>query len=160
MTFLIPPVWNATSLMSTPSVSAADVPIFLLIHTALSAVLVSSTWLVCYQSDRSGMLLRHPFVQRQTKRWLASSRTASRSVITTTSSSSYGPWKVWPTVKRWASSVLEKSNVDPTKLTTSFVEAKVGRLFLKPVTIPGRIWLSYKGTEALRRKRQKDQGDK
>ena len=38
-------------------------------------------------------------------------------------------------------------SLDATRLCVSFAEAKFGRLFFKPITVPGRIWLSWKGTK-------------
>jgi len=47
-------------------------------------------------------------------------------------------------------SLLKSMNVDATKLGISFVEAKIGRLFLKPATVPARLWLSWKGATSWR----------
>ena len=41
-------------------------------------------------------------------------------------------------------------SLDMTRLCVSFAEAKFGRLFFKPITVPGRIWLSWKGTKIWR----------
>ena len=38
-------------------------------------------------------------------------------------------------------------SLDATRLCVSYAEAKFGRLFLKPLTVPGRIWLSWKGAK-------------
>jgi hypothetical protein len=38
-------------------------------------------------------------------------------------------------------------SVDATLLCVSYAEAKLGRLFFKPITVPGRIWLSLKGAK-------------
>ena len=40
--------------------------------------------------------------------------------------------------------------VDATLLCVSYAEAKFGRLFFKPITVPGRIWLSLKGAKLWR----------
>lgn len=42
-------------------------------------------------------------------------------------------------------------SVDATLLCVSYAEAKFGRLFFKPVTVPGRIWLSLKGAKIWKR---------
>eukprot|EP00970_Alexandrium_tamarense_P005835 scaffold949_cov186-Alexandrium_tamarense.AAC.13 len=38
-------------------------------------------------------------------------------------------------------------SLDATRLCVSYAEAKLGRLFFKPITVPGRIWISWKGTQ-------------
>lgn len=38
-------------------------------------------------------------------------------------------------------------SVDATLLCVSYAEAKLGRLFFKPITVPGRIWLSLNGAK-------------
>ena len=40
-------------------------------------------------------------------------------------------------------------SLDVTRVCVSYTEAKFGRLFFKPITIPGRIWLSWKGTKLI-----------
>lgn len=37
--------------------------------------------------------------------------------------------------------------LDATRVCVSFAEAKFGRLFFKPLTVPGRIWMSWKGAK-------------
>jgi hypothetical protein len=41
-------------------------------------------------------------------------------------------------------------SVDATLLCVSYAEAKFGRLFFKPITVPARIWLSLKGAKLWR----------
>jgi hypothetical protein len=36
-------------------------------------------------------------------------------------------------------------------MCVSYAEAKFGRLLLKPITVPLRVWLSWKGTKMLKR---------
>ena len=38
-------------------------------------------------------------------------------------------------------------SLDATRVCVSYAEAKFGRLFFKPITVPGRIWISWKGTK-------------
>lgn len=42
-------------------------------------------------------------------------------------------------------------SLDATRVAVSYTEAKFGRLFFKPVTVPARIWVSWKGARAWRR---------
>ena len=38
-------------------------------------------------------------------------------------------------------------SLDATRVCVSYAEAKFGRLFFKPITVPGRVWLSFNGTK-------------
>mmetsp|Transcript_23012 Transcript_23012/g.40387 ORF Transcript_23012/g.40387 Transcript_23012/m.40387 type:complete len:164 (+) Transcript_23012:325-816(+) len=38
-------------------------------------------------------------------------------------------------------------SLDATRVCVSYAEAKFGRLFFKPITVPGRIWISWRGTK-------------
>jgi hypothetical protein len=134
---------NVTSFLESRDLTATDIPVFLLAHTALSAILVSSTWFLCYQTMAmnavpswtrpTSFVTNHPFVQKQTLRWSHQFEASAKSS---------------KTVQR----ILDQfPAIDPARLTTSLVEAKVGRFFLKPVTIPGRVWLSLKATQGWHR---------
>ena len=134
---------NITSFFEAQNVSPTDIPIFLLVHTTLSAILVSFTWFLCYQTMSThtvpswnrptSFVTNHPFVQKQTMRW-------SRQIEVSTKSSE--------TMQR----ILGKfPTMDPARLAASLVEAKIARLLVKPVTIPGRIWLSLKVTQGFHR---------
>lgn len=116
----------AIAFLEERDLTAADLPTFLLIHTALSAVWVSSTWYWCYQNPRSS----HTFLSRRVKNLTGASKNSST------------PGRVQKLLQTTVPSL------DATKLATSFVEAKIGRLVVKPVTIPARLWMSWKGTLA------------
>lgn len=83
-----------------------DLPVFVAVHTALSAILVTSTWMYCYTHSSNHQGLK--FIQKR----------------------------------------IPPKNIPGKRLATSFVEAKVGRLVVKPITIPARLWLSWKATVA------------
>jgi len=121
----------------------ADIPVFLLVHTALSAILVSATWFICFQTMTTmaapswtrptSLVTHHPFVQKQVLRL---TRHFEASVKNSNA----------------AQRILCKfPDFDPTRLTASLVEAKIARFFCKPVTIPGRIWLSFKAAQGWHR---------
>ncbi|KAL7450225.1 hypothetical protein ACHAWC_002180 [Mediolabrus comicus] len=137
-------------------VSSSDVAPFLIIHTVLSAILVSSTWWLCYSAasfaspeqsslmmslgidkmPRSALLnslVAMPFISDDVKRRAVSSLAA----LEKTSRNS----KLVAFLER------KMSSLDATRLCVSYAEAKLGRLFFKPFTIPARIWLSWKGTK-------------
>jgi hypothetical protein len=136
-------------------VSSSDVAPFLIIHTVLSAILVSSTWWLCYSaasfaSEQSSLmmslgidkmprsallnyLVAMPFISDGVKRRAISSLAA----LEKTSRNS----KLVAFLER------KMSTLDATRLCVSYAEAKLGRLFFKPFTIPARIWLSWKGTK-------------
>ncbi|KAI2509450.1 hypothetical protein MHU86_4951 [Fragilaria crotonensis] len=125
----------AISILEARNLTTADIPAFLIVHTALSAVLVSSTWLWCYQSPNPNILTRP--LQKMTARLLPSSNSGS---------------KIQTLLKEAIPSL------DATKLAVSFVEAKVGRLMIKPLTVPARLWLSWRGTLAFNAIRRKTKG--
>jgi hypothetical protein len=120
----------AVAFLEERDLTAADLPTFLLVHTALSALWVSSTWYWCYQNPRSS----HSFVAKRMSTFTTKAKAPNR-------------------VQRLLSNTLP-SSLDATRLATSFVEAKVGRLVLKPVTIPTRLWLSWRGTLLWKQQRQ------
>ena len=109
----------ANAFLEARNLTAADIPAFLVVHTALSVVLVSSTWLWCYQTPNTNCLTRP--LQKTTKRLLP-----------------------YPATNNKIQKLLKETfpSLDATKLAMSFVEAKVGRLMIKPVTVPARLWLS------------------
>mmetsp|Transcript_35842 Transcript_35842/g.61122 ORF Transcript_35842/g.61122 Transcript_35842/m.61122 type:complete len:233 (-) Transcript_35842:115-813(-) len=140
--------------LESRDVSSSDVAPFLLIHTILSAALVGSTWWWCYlgsgrtpptqlfkneqmpQSVLLNLLVSVPIIPDGIKRW------ASRSLLALEQASRNSkPVKY-----------LEQKmpSLDATRVCVSYAEAKFGRLFFKPITVPGRIWLSWKGTKALK----------
>lgn len=41
--------------------------------------------------------------------------------------------------------------LDGVRVVASFVEAKIVRLFFKPITVPGRIWMSWRLTKWCKR---------
>ncbi|KAL7551214.1 hypothetical protein ACHAWF_014408 [Thalassiosira exigua] len=138
---------------------ASDVAPFVVIHTILSAALVGSTWWWCYWG--SGRALPRPaapssFANEAAPRSMLLNSLLSAPVIS-------------DEIKRRASRALlalEKASrgsgpvrylerkvpsLDATRLCVSYAEAKFGRLFFKPITVPGRIWLSWKGAKTWKR---------
>ena len=137
-----------TIFLEDRNLSASDIPVFVLVHTALSAILVSATWYLCYQTSGpassvpswkrpASFLTSHPVVVRQTERLLQQSGSPSS--------------KLQQILARFP-------HIDPARLATSYIEAKVGRLFLKPVTVPGRLWCSWKSTQAWNQIKRHSEG--
>lgn len=123
----------AISFLEDHGLSPSDLPIFLIVHTALSIVLVSSTWLWCYQNPNPTFLTRRiSKLAQQHPRF------------------SFTPEKSPPTLK--VQQLLKDTipSLDATKLATSFIEAKLGRLVIKPITVPARLWLSWQATFAIK----------
>jgi hypothetical protein len=136
------------------NISSSDVAPFVLIHTVLSAILVGSTWWLCYSAasltsqptatslgietmPRSALLnsfVAMPFISDGIKRRVCTSLVALE--------------KASRNSKLVAFLDRKFPSLDATRLCVSYAEAKLGRLFFKPLTIPGRIWLSWKGTKA------------
>lgn len=117
----------------------------MLFHTVLSAILVGSTWWHCYwaasslaidKMPRSALLnslVTTPFISDGIKRRACNSLAALEKASRRSKLVAY----------------LERKmpSLDPTRLCVSYAEAKVGRLLFKPLTIPCRIWLSWKLTK-------------
>jgi hypothetical protein len=123
----------AVSFLEDHGLSASDLPIFVLVHTALSIVLVSSTWLWCYQNPNPTFLTRR--ISKLTQQHY-------RFPVTTTGKSPI------PKVQQLLQDTIP--SLDATKLATSFIEAKLGRLVIKPITVPARLWLSWRATFAFK----------
>mmetsp|Transcript_26852 Transcript_26852/g.58737 ORF Transcript_26852/g.58737 Transcript_26852/m.58737 type:complete len:201 (+) Transcript_26852:155-757(+) len=128
--------------------TAGDVSAFIFIHTVLSAVLVSSTWYLAY-------LLSSPTSSLGTTRVGA----YLSSILATVTKLVPRPIKqrlqtLTQKVERTAqsSTVVQKlqaryPKLDGARIITSYVEAKVVRLFFKPITVPWRLWASWKLTK-------------
>ncbi len=137
------------------NISTSDVAPFLIIHTLLSAVLVGSTWWLCYST--ASLTSLQPAAKSLGIEEMP--RSALMNSFVATSFISDG-------IKRKACSslvALERASrnsklvafleskfpsLDATRVCVSYAEAKLGRLFFKPLTIPARIWLSWTGTKA------------
>lgn len=140
---------------------ASDISMFVGVHTVLSVALVSSTWYLFYVAS---MKWGQPVASMHSTGSLQSKSLLLRSVLSSP--------RVPKSMHNRALSLLEKvdassqnskiidfitghySAVDPTRLAISFLEAKFARLFLKPFTIPSRIWLSWKATKAWKHQYQ------
>mmetsp|Transcript_9829 Transcript_9829/g.13849 ORF Transcript_9829/g.13849 Transcript_9829/m.13849 type:complete len:152 (-) Transcript_9829:286-741(-) len=117
---------------------ASSVPSFVIIHTALSAIWVSSTWYLCYMVSANGPSTHS--VQTSSILPLPI-RQKTQAVVSQLEVSAQN--------SKMFRKIQNKFNVDPGRFTLSYVESKIGRLFFKPITIPGRIWLSYRGSQAI-----------
>ena len=134
--------------------SATDVSSFLLIHTVLSAVLVSSTWFLAYGLSSPAR---------------ASSRFGAYFAAIGKTLSNLIPASVQSWYQRTVSALSKKAEeaaqnsksiqrlqqkypkLDGVRVVASFVEAKIVRLFFKPITVPGRIWMSWRLTKWWKR---------
>eukprot|EP00956_Cyclotella_meneghiniana_P001623 scaffold1800_cov87-Cyclotella_meneghiniana.AAC.9 len=138
------------------NIERSDVGPFLFIHTILSAILVGSTWGICYFAGK------HPVPQSFMK---SSSQEVPKSVLLRSISkmpmlSDGSKRKICQAMislesasqQSRAVQYIEQKipSIDATLLCVSYAEAKFGRLFFKPITVPGRIWLSLKGAKLLK----------
>lgn len=139
---------NVDNFLERYDLQASSLPSFVIIHTALSAILVSSTWYLCYMvsanpSDASSTALNS--VQQTSTRILPLPFRKRTQAAVAQLEISAQKSKMFRKIQN------RFPNIDPGRLTLSYVEAKIGRLFVKPITVPGRIWLSYKGAQAMSR---------
>mmetsp|Transcript_12505 Transcript_12505/g.20795 ORF Transcript_12505/g.20795 Transcript_12505/m.20795 type:complete len:232 (-) Transcript_12505:67-762(-) len=138
--------------------SATDVSSFVFIHTVLSAILVSSTWYLAYALSSPARASN-----------LGQSRLGAYFVAIGKSFSNLIPKSVQSWYERTTSTLSAKAEaaaltsksiqrlqtkypqLDGARIATSYVEAKIFRLFFKPITVPGRIWMSWKITKWWKR---------
>lgn len=152
-----------TEYLESRDLAASDFGPFLFIHTVLSAVLVGSTWWLCYVS--AGAIGKMPNHSEVIEKFVSKSEPMPNSVLL--NSILVSPMVSDGMKKRayLALAAIERTSrnskpvqfierripsIDATRVCVSYAEAKLGRLFFKPVTIPGRIWLSWKGTKLWR----------
>lgn len=142
--------------LNEQDVSSSDVAPFLIIHTVLSAILVSSTWWLCYSaaslaSPEQSSLMMSLGIDKMPRSALLNSLVAmpfiSDGVKCRAVSSLAALEKTSRNSKLVAFLERKMSSLDATRLCVSYAEAKLGRLFFKPFTIPARIWFSWKGTK-------------
>jgi len=133
--------------MQSHNMTVADVPVFVVVHTALSAILVSSTWYLCYVTMSRHNIMSQPTnaLSKFCVAWIPETwrRNWTAQLVQLEASTTQSSW-----AQRLPASL------DIPRLVISFCQAKLGRLFFKPITVPGRIWLSYKGTLAWRERQR------
>lgn len=143
---------------SSGAPSATDVSAFVFIHTVLSAILVSSTWYLAY------VLSSPARVSTLGKGRLGTSLAALGKSLSNLIPKSVQSWyrKTVSTLSTKAEAAAQKSKsiqrlqtkypqLDAPRVATSYLEAKIVRLFFKPITVPGRIWISWKATKWWKR---------
>jgi len=134
--------------------SATDVSSFLVIHTVLSAILVSSTWYLAYSLSSPA---------RTSNRFGAYFAAFGKSLSNLIPASVQSWYQITASaLSKKAESAARKSKsiqrlqqkypkLDGVRVVASFVEAKIVRLFFKPITVPGRIWMSWRLTKWCKR---------
>uniref|UniRef100_A0A7S1V512 Uncharacterized protein n=1 Tax=Grammatophora oceanica TaxID=210454 RepID=A0A7S1V512_9STRA len=128
---------NATAVDLRP----ADIPVFAVIHVAQSFLNIAVTWYACYQIPTlSKWFAEIPVVKRRMRSYEQKSTARNKS-----GKESSGGMGLADRISKWAPSL------DSDKLKTSFLEAFVVRLIIKPITIPVRLWINWKITKALGR---------
>ena len=134
--------------------SATDVSSFLVIHTVLSAILVSSTWYLAYALSSPA---------RSSNRFGAYFAAIGKTLSKLIPASVQSWYQITASaLSKKAESAARKSKsiqrlqqkypkLDGVRVVASFVEAKIVRLFFKPITVPGRIWMSWRLTKWCKR---------
>ena len=137
------------------NISPSDVAPFVIIHTVLSALLVGSTWFLCHTAAHMTSMqpaAKSLGVEEMPRSALINSFVAipfiSDSIKRSACNSLVGLERSARNSRLVAYLDRKFSSMDATRLCVSYAEAKLGRLFFKPFTIPGRIWLSWTGTKA------------
>lgn len=149
--------------LESHDVCASDVPQFLLMHTVLSAALVGSTWWLCYYA--AGNMIE--MASSSLPSWVAAMPQEPKPkslLLNSVMFSSMVPNGIKRKLYQGLVSVEKGSRnsravkylgrkfpaLDATRVCVSYAEAKLGRLVVKPITVPGRIWLSWKAIKVLK----------
>lgn len=135
--------------------SATDVSTFVFIHTVLSAILVSSTWYLAYVLSSPARVstlgrgrLGTAFGKSLSKLIPKSLQSWYHKTTSTLSSKAEAAAQNSKSIQRLQTKYPQ---LDGVRVATSYVEAKIVRLFFKPITVPGRIWMSWKATKWWKR---------
>jgi len=157
------------SFLDTKGIEKSDISSILFIHTALSALWVASTWSAIYMlagkmSNHSTYSAGMPSTNSFLLNTILKVDPVNRSKSIPLSSRlclKISHMEEMAKESRLVNFVQRKLPwMDANRLTFSFVEAKICRLFLKPVTVPGRIWLSIRGAASWRQlKEHRDSND-
>jgi len=136
-------------------ISTSDAAPFLIIHTLLSAFLVGSTWWLCYSTASLKPLqpaAKSLGIEEMPRSALMNSFVATSFISDGIKRKACSSLVALEQASRNSKLVafLERKfpSLDATRVCVSYAEAKLGRLFFKPLTIPARIWLSWTGTKA------------
>ncbi|GMH34483.1 hypothetical protein BSKO_02317 [Bryopsis sp. KO-2023] len=109
--------------------TAKDIPTAFVVHEIMSVTFALSTWVGCYylQPGKS--------VARPLRQMLGKSK--SKAVQKTYLSSVSRAKKIVAKVP-----LVDKGNA--TRLTTSCAESAIFRLAVKPITVPGKLWATWR----------------
>ncbi|CAM9873144.1 unnamed protein product, partial [Ectocarpus fasciculatus] len=164
-------------------VTASNLPKVIVVHECLSVAFLALTWAVCYQIQPTQA--RHPRGrERRTERDRQTDRRDNREAccpvfapINRTIQNSNNAFIVRSrqsfealiskSEKRLSQEWLNKRGIDSGRVAISLAESTLFRKLAKPVTIPGKLWLTLKlsqtflvngdhdnGTESTKRRRE------
>jgi len=154
---------GVTEYLESRDLAASDLGPSLFIHTVLSAVLVGSTWWLCFAS--SGTIGKIPNHCEVIEKMASKSEPMPKSVLLhsilaapmVSDRMKKRAYLALASIERTSrnsrlAKFIERKipSIDATRICVSYAEAKFGRLIFKPITVPGRIWLSWKGAKLWR----------
>ncbi|CAM9218414.1 unnamed protein product [Sphacelaria rigidula] len=133
-------------------VTAADIPKAIVVHNLLGAAFMVMTWGAFYQIQPSQRPMFAPMkraVTNSNKAVVVKMRQSYKIVVSEAE-------------RRMAPQWMEKRGIDSGRVAVSFAESTLFRKLAKPVTIPGKFWLTFKVIETTNvgeRKARSSSGD-
>eukprot|EP00611_Tribonema_gayanum_P021937 TRINITY_DN4323_c0_g1_i4.p1 TRINITY_DN4323_c0_g1~~TRINITY_DN4323_c0_g1_i4.p1 ORF type:complete len:205 (+),score=40.78 TRINITY_DN4323_c0_g1_i4:138-752(+) len=123
------PLQHLRSVFEDQGITPADFPTAFAIHELLAVAFLASTWAVCYQTQPSQSALFAPLAR--------AIRTSENRLVASAEA------------KIAASPRLSSQGWDTARLTTALAESTIFRKSIKPITIPGKLWATWKIMELL-----------
>ncbi|CBJ27955.1 conserved unknown protein [Ectocarpus siliculosus] len=115
-------------------VTASNLPKVIVVHECLSVAFLALTWAVCYQIQPTQGPVLAPInktIQNSNNAFIVRSRQSFEALISKSE-------------KRLSQDWLNKRGIDSGRMAISLAESTLFRKLAKPVTIPGKLWLTLK----------------
>ncbi|KAG5181504.1 hypothetical protein JKP88DRAFT_349226 [Tribonema minus] len=134
------PLDHLRGVFEDQGITPADFPTAFAIHELLAVAFLASTWAICYQTQPSQSALFAPLaraIRTSENRWVMGVREGFAGVVASAEA------------KIAASPRLSSQGWDTARLTTALAESTIFRKSIKPITIPGKLWATWKIMELL-----------
>ena len=124
-------------------VGPLDFPLFVAAHEVMSVAFAVGWWYACYRASPTRWAGR--LAPERVRTWAGKAYSAAEKAA-------------GPAVASWSRRVPALKRADPTRLTASFAESLVVRAALKPVTLPGKLVLSFQCVRLAQAARRRKSG--
>ncbi|CAM9409476.1 unnamed protein product [Ectocarpus sp. 13 AM-2016] len=114
-------------------VTASNLPKVIVVHECLSVAFLALTWAICYQLQPTQAMFApiNKTIQNSNNAFIVRSRQSFEALIAKSE-------------KRLSQDWLNKRGIDSGRMAISLAESTLFRKLAKPVTIPGKLWLTLK----------------